>query len=98
MHGLAENRISEIVKIIPEKKYPFKIVGHNLRFGSNIGYEIEQVERSEGIEYVLTVENLKKEKGNYYDIISLKTDSNIQPLIHIRVDGYIIDNQHINMQ
>jgi hypothetical protein len=95
LRGLAGNRILETVKVIPEKKYPFNIVGHNLRHGNNIRYEIEQVERSEGIEYVLTVENLKKEKGNYYNIISLKTDSKIQPLINIRVNGYILDNQPI---
>ena len=42
------------------------------------------------------VENLKKEAGNYYSIITLKTDSNIMPSIHINVRGYIQDQQPKN--
>jgi hypothetical protein len=41
----------------------------------------------------LTVENLKKDKGRYYDTISLKTDSKIRPLIKVRVNGYILDKE-----
>ncbi len=93
LRGLVGSPIKKTVRIIPEKKYPFKIVEHTLAHGNNISYELKQVELAEGIEYVLTVENLKKVIGNYYNTISLKTDSKIQPSINIRVNGYIQDNQ-----
>jgi len=93
LRGLVGSPIKKTVRIIPEKKYPFKIVEHTLAHGNNISYELKQVELAEGIEYVLTVENLKKEIGNYYNTISLKTDSKTQPSINIRVNGYIQDNQ-----
>ena len=93
LRGFAGDQLVQVVKIIPEKKYPFKIVGHNVINGNHIRYEIEEVKLSEGMEYVLTVENLKKEAGNYHATISLKTDSKIQSTIDIRVNGYIRDKQ-----
>lgn len=95
LRGVVGNSIKQTMRIIPEKKYPFNIVGHNLSHGNNISYELEQVKRSERIEYLLTVENLKKEKGAYFNIISIKTDSKLKPSINIRVKGYIQDNQPI---
>ncbi len=85
--------LKQTVRIIPEKKYPFRIIGHNLRNKNNIHYEFEQVKRADGIEYVLTVENLKKDTGNYVDTISLTTDSKARPSINIHVRGYIQDHQ-----
>ena len=43
------------------------------------------------MEYVLTVENLKKTKGRYVDTIKFKTDSKIRPEIKIYVIGNILD-------
>jgi len=79
------------VKIIPEEKYPFKMVGDRTVNKKYIRYELEEVKRSEKTEYVLTVANLKKEKGRYFETIKLKTDSKIRPKISIRVYGYILD-------
>jgi hypothetical protein len=41
--------------------------------------------------YVLTVENLKNDKGRYFDTIKLTTDSKLRPEIKIHVYGYISD-------
>jgi len=49
------------------------------------------VEKSGKKIYVLTVENLKKEKGMYYDTINLKTDSKYLPEIRISVSARIDD-------
>lgn len=98
LRGFAGDQIVQMVKIIPEKKYPFKIVGHSIINGNNIRYEIEEVELSEGMEYVLTVENLKKETGSYHATISLKTDSKIQSTIQIRVNGYIQNKQPLKIK
>ncbi len=43
------------------------------------------------MEYVLIVENLKNDKGRYFDTIKLTTDSKIRPEIKIYVYGYISD-------
>ena len=95
LRGYAGDPIKGQVSIISEKKYPFKIVEHTLNHGNDISYELEQVKLAGGIEYVLTVVNLKNVVGNYYNTISLKTDSKIQPSINIRVNGYIQYNQPI---
>jgi hypothetical protein len=93
LRGYEGNQLVTTVKIIPEEKYPFKIVGSEALFGNNIGYKIEETKSAKKIEYLLTVENLKKDKGRYYDTISLKTDSKIRPLIKVRVNGYILDKE-----
>ena len=92
MRGYEGKQMVSTVKIIPEEKYPFKIVGSEALFGNNIRHKIEETKNSKKkTEYVLTVENLKKDKGRYYDTISLKTDSKMRPLIKVRVNGYILD-------
>jgi len=91
LSGFAGDQISQTVKIIPEEKYPFKMAGDRIVYKENIRSELKEVSRSKKIEYVLTVVNLKKEKGRYFDTIKLKTDSKIRPVIEIRVYGNIID-------
>jgi len=75
--------------IVPEKKYPFKIVSHRARDGKNIKYELTETEGASGKAYRLIVENLKGEKGRYHDVIYLKTDSKIKPELNVRVYGNI---------
>ena len=79
-----------MVKIIPEKKYPFKIVGSNTANTKNIRFTLEETKMSEGKGYILNIENLKKDQGRYYDMIALKTDSKIKPIITIAVYGNIL--------
>jgi len=89
--GFVGDQIINKVKIIPEEKYPFKIVGDRTIHKKNILCELEEAKRSKMIEYVLTIANLKKEKGRYFETIRLKTDNKIQPDIRIRVYGNIFD-------
>ncbi len=77
------------VSVIPEKKYPFKIVNVSAKKNSDISFELKEVKGSKRIEYVLTIQNLKKEKGKYQDTITIKTDSNVKPEIQIQVYGNI---------
>jgi len=44
---------------------------------------------------VLTVENTKKEKGRYADVISLKTNNKLRPSIPIYIIGNILRIQPI---
>ena len=91
MRGFAGDQITHKVKIIPEEKYPFKILGNRTIQKKNIRYELEEAKQSEITGYVLTIANLKKEKGRYFETIRLKTDSKIRPEITIRVYGNILD-------
>ena len=91
LRGFAGDQIMATVKIIPEEKYPFKIIGDRTIHNKNFLYKLEEVKRSTKTEYVLTVENLKKEKGRYSNTIKLKTDSKIRPEIKIRVYGNILN-------
>ncbi|MBU3981665.1 MAG: hypothetical protein KKG97_10155, partial [Proteobacteria bacterium] len=86
--------IKQSIKIIPEKKYPFKIIGVKAKKGNNISHKIEKiVTSSKKIEYLLTVENTKNEKSRFFDIIYLETDSKIRPKIEISVYGNIKDRK-----
>jgi len=91
LRGFTGDSIVRTVKIIPEEKYPFKMVGDRTVHKKYIRYELEEANRSDKTEYVLTVANLKKEKGRYFETIRLKTDSKIRPDIRIRVYGNILN-------
>ena len=89
--GSARDPVKGSVNIIPNDKYPFSITEVKPRDGKNIKYDLKEVEESGKRIYVLTVENLKKEKGRYYDTINLKTDSKYLPEIRINVSAGIGD-------
>lgn len=91
LRGSARNPVKGSVSIIPKDKYPFSITQVKPRDGKNIKCDLKEVEKSGKKIYVLTVENLKKEKGRYYDTINLKTDSKDQPEIRIIVSAQIGD-------
>jgi len=91
LNGFTGDPIERTVKIITEEKYPFKMVGDRTVRKKYIRYELEEAKRSEKPGYVLTVANLKKQKGRYFETIRLKTDSKIRPEISIRVYGNILD-------
>ena len=93
LSGLVGNKIAASVRIIPEKKYPFKILSTKAKRGENINYKLRTESKHETEEYLLRIENLKKEKGRYHDIIYLKTDSSLQPEIKIIIVGNIINNK-----
>jgi hypothetical protein len=48
--------------------------------------------------YILTIENIKKEKGKYHDVIHLKTNNKIHPEIKIRVYGNIFGEKQEGKQ
>jgi hypothetical protein len=91
--GTVGQPIKVPVTIIPEEKYPFKILNVQATQGTHIRFELVERPAAQGKGYTLVVENLKKDKGRYHDIIRLKTDSQIKPEISIRIFGYIHDKQ-----
>jgi hypothetical protein len=59
--------------------------------GTYIKWELQETVESGKKIYTLTVENVKTEKGRYYDTIFLKTDHNDLPEIRISVSGRVTD-------
>ena len=91
LSGMAGHPIATTVTIIPKGKYPFQILDVKATDGGNIRYELTERPAAGGKGYTLSVENTKKEKGSYHDVIRLRTDSSVKPEIHIRVSGHIRD-------
>jgi len=89
MRGFVGDPIKGTVTIIPEKKYPFKILKLLAKDGKHIKYQLEETKESDSTAYKLNIENLKTDAGRYYDAIILETDSKIRPQINVRVYGYI---------
>jgi hypothetical protein len=90
LSGFAGEAIKGSVTIIPEKKYPFKIVNVRAKDGKYISFQLEQTKQSEASAYELKVENLKQDAGRYFDSIMLETDSKMQPQLDVRVYGYLL--------
>lgn len=78
-----------MVSIIPEKKYPFKILDAKAQSGQNISVQLDEISKSNGTAYELKVENISQKSGRYYDTIILKTDSKVRPELDVKVYGYL---------
>ena len=89
MRGFTGEHPKKKVAIIPLEKYPFKILNVRAKNGQDIRFELHEEKSEKGFQYSLTVENLRLEKGRYFDIITLETDSNIKPTLSLRVYGDI---------
>lgn len=89
MRGFVGDEIKGSVTIIPEKKYPFKILKVHAKNGKYIKYQLEETNESGNPVYELKIENLKQDAGRYYDSIILETDSKIMPQIEVRVYGHL---------
>lgn len=89
MRGFVGDPIQATVTIIPEERYPFKILNLRAKDGKYIKYQLEQTKGSGATTYKLIVENLKTDAGRYYDSIILETDSKIRPQLNVRVYGYL---------
>jgi hypothetical protein len=89
LRGFVGDSIKASVILIPEKKYPFKILNVRARNGKNISYRLEEIKQSDNTAYEIEVQNLKQDTGRYYDTIILETDSKIRPQLDVRVYGYL---------
>lgn len=90
--GNAGQEISKTITIIPVPENHFRITHIKAENGAYFRHELVTEEQPDGgVKYLLTVYNLKKEKGWYTDKIVINTDSNISPVLEIRVMGFIRD-------
>jgi hypothetical protein len=92
LRGNAGEPIIGTVTVSPDPKYPFKILETKSKNGTDIQARTEEKKENDTTTYVITVENLKKEPGRYYDVITLKTDSPVKPELQLSVYGQILEN------
>ena len=88
--GRIGDKIAVPVTIVPTPKYPFKIKEVTARTGTAIKYSLAVRSQEEGGGYNLLVENIRQKTGRYVDVLTLSTDSNIQPQLLVRVYGNIL--------
>ena len=89
MRGFTGDSLKRKVTIIPLEKYPFKILNVRAKNGNDIRFQLQEEKSEKGLQYALTVENQRLQKGRYFDIITLETDSKIRPTLSVRVYGDI---------
>lgn len=89
LRGYAGETIKGKVTIVPEKKYPFKILDTRAKNGKHFSFKLDEVKKSGSQAYELKIENLTRETGRYHDTIILKTDSQVRPELNVRVYGYL---------
>ncbi len=89
LRGYAGDAIKGKVTIIPEKKYPFKILEARAENGKHFSFKLDEVKKSGSQAYELNIENLTQKSGRYYDSIILTTDSQIRPVLNVKVFGYL---------
>jgi hypothetical protein len=88
--GSPGEALTSEVRIVPEAKYPFKIIDVLPEKGDNIQFSLKENSIANGrSEYILLVTNTTRAKGRYRDKITLKTTSPYRPEISLHVLGFI---------
>lgn len=88
LRGQAGEKLRGSISVVPEDKYPFKILGALARDGK-LTVNVSEAKESGRTAYTLWVENLKSEAGSFNDTVVLKTDSPLQPELDVRVFVYL---------
>ncbi len=91
LRGNAGEPITTSVTVTPDAKYPFKILETKTKNGTDISAKTDEKKENDITTYIVTVENLKKDPGRYYDVVTLKTDSSIKPELQVSVYGQILE-------
>jgi hypothetical protein len=89
LQGSQGNEIKAEITITPNRKHPFKVLEVKAKGGKDISFELKEDKVAGGLQYLLTVANIRQAKGSYNDTIYLKTDSDIKPEIKISVSAEI---------
>lgn len=91
LRGNAGEPITGSITVSPDPKYPFKVLETKSKNGTDIQAKTEEKHENNVTTYIVTVENLKKNPGRYYDVITLKTNSPIKPEIQLSVYGQVLE-------
>ena len=79
------------VSVVPEKEYMFKVLSVEAKNGKFVDVELKDTSKGKDYSYKLVIKSKKEGPGRFFDVIKLKTDSEIQPELDVRVYGNILD-------
>jgi C-terminal processing protease CtpA/Prc len=65
LRGYTGEHLNRKVTIIPLEKYPFKILKIRAKNGKDIRFQLQEEKSEKGLQYTLTVENQRLQKGRY---------------------------------
>jgi len=88
LRGTAGEKLQGTVNIVPEDKYPFKVLSARVLDGK-LKASLSEVQEAGRTAYSIVVENLKTEAGSFNDTVVLKTDSPLRPELDVRVFVYL---------
>jgi uncharacterized membrane protein len=88
--GKASEEITAAVKVLPMEKYPFTIKSISVKNEKTLDVDL-QPPGGGNPAWNIKVTNKKTRPGRYFDMITLVTDSTIQPEIRINVFGNILE-------
>jgi len=89
LRGNVGEALEGTVVIVPDEKYPFKVVSVAAKEGKHIRIALSETREGGRAAYALIVKNLKKEDDSYSDTVVLKTHSKLQPELDVRVYTYL---------
>lgn len=88
--GKAQTEITAVVKVFPMEKYPFTIKNISVKNKDALGVILHPpVDGNPAWEIMVT--NKQSRPGRYFDMITLVTDSSLQPELRINVFGNILE-------
>ncbi len=88
--GKPSEEITATVKVLPMEKYPFTIKSISVKNEKTLGVDLQSPE-GDNLVWNIKVTNKQTRPGRYFDMITLVTDSTIQPEIRINVFGNILE-------
>ncbi|GAB6144307.1 hypothetical protein [Desulfocicer niacini] len=88
--GKAQAELKAVVKVVPMEKYPFTIKDIFVKNEKNLEVVLTAPGQDK-LAWEITVTNKKNRPGRYFDMITLVTDSALQPEIRINVFGNILE-------
>ncbi len=91
LNGPAGKPLVTQIRIIPTERFPLKIVNTRTKDGKFIRFRLEEIKEPGKPLYLLTVENIRLEKGRYSDVIYLETENKAIPPIQIYIIGNILE-------
>lgn len=89
LEGQAGTPLAVEVEILPNKDYPFSILGLQTQSQAVRSELVKQCTAGENSRCLIRVENMKTTSGRYADTITVQTDNTTRPSFPIPVVGII---------
>jgi hypothetical protein len=91
--GRQGEKLSVVVRILPEPQYPFVIKSVRAIQGQYVSHTLNPLgKRPQQDGYELVVTNTRREPGTYRDYIQIQTNLKAKPTIRIPVSGRVFEN------